>query len=111
MNLKIICIGLVVLAVFFFIGTSFSLKMGTYSDSKTLALCNAESEKQHAKDPKACAIWDGSQCRKGKTVGIMCSAPPNYVPLILLIKGSLCIIAAIGLAIYSKVSNNHKKND
>lgn len=109
-NLKIY-IGLVVSAVLCFGVAAFSLRLGRYS-AKTELLCNTESEKQRAKDPKTCGVWDGAQCRKGKPEGLFCAAQANYVPLSFVIIGLLFIIALIVFTVYSKFFNkSSSKND
>jgi hypothetical protein len=71
------------------------LQMGNYPKAKNKESCDNESDAQTKKDVKNCAVWDGSNCRKGQTVGYFCLAKGNKMPLIFGIIGLLLFIAFI----------------
>lgn len=108
-----ISISLFSAAVICFILMYVILKMGNYSKAKNKESCDKESETQTKQDAKKCAVWNGSQCRKGQTVaGIFCLAQPNITPLILMITGVLFFIASIITFIITFVLSRKKpKND
>jgi len=85
------------------------LQMGNYSNAKNKESCDKESEAQTEKDVKKCAVWDGSQCRKGQTFGYFCLAQPNKTPLILMIIGVLLFVAFIITAIITFVFQKKPK--
>lgn len=103
-NQKKLSLGLLVTAVICFVLVSIFLKMGNYSHAKNLTSCDKESELQTKKDSKKCAVWDGSQCRKGQLQGSICMSPPNKAPFILMIMGVVFLIAAIITFIISKMT-------
>jgi hypothetical protein len=84
------------------------LQMGNYSNAKNKESCDKESEAQTEKDVKKCAVWDGSQCRKGQNLGYFCLAQPNKTPLILMIIGVLLFVAFIITAIITFVLSEKK---
>ena len=105
MNQKmLISIGLGVTAFICFVLMFVFLEMGNYSEAKDEQSCKKESETQYAKDPKTCAAWDGSRCRKGKPLflGILCVAQPNPLPLIFMVMGLMFLIAAVVVGILSR---------
>ena len=82
-------------AVISFILTYTSWIMRNYSNAKNKESCDKESDAQMKQDAKKCALWDGSQCRKGQTIGYFCLAQPNIPLLIFMIIGVLLFIASI----------------
>jgi len=99
-----ISIGLFCTAVIFFILVPQFLKMGNYSRAKDETSCKTESESQMKKDPKKCAFWDGSQCRKAQNVGIFCIPDQNFKPLIFMIAGFTLLFVSIVTFIISKIT-------
>ena len=100
-----ISIGLFFASVTCFILMYVVLQMGNYSKAKNKESCDKESDAQTEKDVKNCAVWDGSQCRKGQTVGYFCLAKGNKIPLILMIIGLLLFIAFIITFVLSRKTN------
>jgi hypothetical protein len=107
-----ISIGCFLASVICFILMNVILQMGNYTNAKNKESCDKESEAQTKKDVKKCAVWDGSQCRKGQTVGeIFCLAQPNKTPLILMIIGVLLFVTFIITSILTFVLSKKPKND
>jgi hypothetical protein len=104
-----ISIGCFLASIICFILMNVILQMGNYSNAKNKESCDKESEAQTEKDVKKCAVWDGSQCRKGQNLGYFCLAQPNKTPLILMIIGVLLFVAFIITAIITFVFQKKPK--
>ena len=97
--------GLLITGIILFVIAGVLLKHGTFKGSKTECATLLQNEVNGGlKNGDKCAIWDGSQCRKGTYMNGSCTAKGNYMVLVC---GMLGFIARVSSGVLAFI--NHRK--
>ena len=92
---------MIISAIILFSITGILLKDQTFG-SGTQIECSALLQSELAnglKNGDQCAVWDGTQCRKGKYMDGTCTSEGNYMVLVCGILGVLAVLSA-GVVFY-----------